>query len=427
VSCRDQASVDSLQSWMDNHGQYVKRLQVSPWPKPVSLALLACRHLQQLDLEWIKLVVMAMGPNSSNSHGSGHPVALTTLTKLHLSCCTVAGGLVGLSVLTALKELKVDGQSCFPGSLFQHYRLLTRLVLTSGDVTDLHFISCLVSLQQLKGGTDSIPNITCGLLPGGLPASLRVLELCPIVMDPVVLSGLTNMRDLRLEGSSKQAYQNDFELEGGSAVQLLDAIAAMQQLEELILFGIRCDWPTASFAAYSSLTASSNLTCLWLDDCRLPAGALERMLPPAGVLYEFAMLEYNNGPEYAIIPWHSEDVDMLLMHCPALRWVNFGLQSSDDLDRLTRLSALTKLDASFAEAEPVGSITDTATKFTRLRDLRLIIAAPGEKTALLPLTALRQLTKLEVQAWYDYTSDWGDIYLVSGRVMLTTVAGSTLR
>jgi len=438
VSFRDQASVDSLQAWLHNHGQYVKDLQVSSWLEHATLALLACQHLQELDLAQIE-VVLPMGPNSPSSHGRDHPWGLTALTNLHLLNCTVAGGLVGLSVLTALKELKVintvgRSQPCFPGSVFQHYRLLTRLELAAVSFTELHFVSCLVNLQQLIGYTNSIPNITRGLLPGGLPASLRVLELWPIVLDPVVLLGLTNLQELRLVGSS-----NDFELAGGSAVPLLDAIAAMQRLEELQLSNIRCDWPPPSSAAYSSLTASSNLTRLWLEGCRLPAAASERMFPPAGTLYEFIMFDDDNVS--IIVPWQWADVDRLVMHCPALRSVGLGLESSDDLALLTRLSALTRLDARFA-GEPIDEgvfvpgapgdiVIETAAKFTGLRQLQLSVAGPVDMSAVLPLTALQQLTQLEVQAWpsstVDDTDDWEDFELVvSGQEVLTSVAGSTL-
>jgi len=424
VTILDQTYTNSLQAWLDNHGEYVKRLQVSSWSKPATLALLVCQHLQQLQLAGIKV---AMGPNSSDSNGPRHPVGLTSLTKLHLCDCTVAGGLLGLSVLTALKELEVidtsgDSQPCFPGSLFQNYRLLTCLELAVENVTELHFISCLVNLQQLTDSSNSIPNITRGLLPGGLPPSLRVLRLQPTVLDPVVLLGLTNLQELWLVGSS-----NNFELAGGSAVQLLEAIAAMQQLEELHLWDVRCVWPPPSATAYSSLTASSNLTCLDLEDCRLPAAALERMFPPAGTLHEFAMFDSNNGS--AVLPWQSADVDRLVMHCPALRSVHLGLESSMDLARLTQLSALTNLDARFAgvpiddglfePGEAGRRIIDMAAKFTGLRDLRLSIAGPGDVATVLPLTALQQLTALEVQAWTNLTDGWEDIDLVSEAVLTT--------
>jgi len=425
VTIRDQASVGSLQSWLDNHGQYVKDLHVASWDK-YTLALLACQHLQQLRLAQIEVLVSE--PNNPNNHGRGHPRGLRALTNLYLSDCTVTGGLAGLSVLTALKELKVintlgRSQPSFPGSVFQHYQLLTCSELAVETVTDLQFISCLVNLQQLTGYTNSIPTITRGLVPGGLPASLRVVVLTPTVLDPFVLSGLTNVRKLYLSGST-----SDFELAGGSAVQLLDTIAAMQQLEELQLWNVRCIWPPPSSATYSSLTASSNLTHLQLEDCRLPVGASQRMLPPAGTLHTFAMFDSDNGS--AVLPWQSEDIDRLVMHCPDLGRVGLGLESSDDLALLTRLSALTSLEARFAgvpideglfeAGEPGYFIIDTAKKFQGLKQLQLSIAAPVDMSTVLPLTALRQLTHLEVQAWTDSIVDdadeWEDVdLLVSGQ------------
>jgi len=245
-----------------------------------------------------------------------------------------------------------------------------------------------VELQELQLST--LGHITRNTLPGGLPTSLRALQCHIDVLDPALLSTLTNMQRLEIEGDDL----NHFCLEGGAGGDaLLRAMAQLQQLEDLWLSGLECEWPPMSID-HPALTASSSLTRLHLSTSSPPAW--EHVFPPGRVLQSITI----NG-DYPVSQLQAA-VKQLVACCPKLQdlCLHCTLSPMVDMAMLGQLSALTALNANYSSVSDVGEACQVLHQFaclTRLADLNLSFSCSKtlEVSALLPLTALRQLTHLK--------------------------------
>jgi len=386
--------LDSLQLWLPNYGQHVTRFEgAGPHggDDDVVLAELPCPWLQELKLAFGMQVLL--GPSTL---GPGVLQGCPGLTSLHLSNCSVLDdGLEGISALTGLKELELrclkhDEQTPylrFPGSVLQHCSRLTYLYLCIA-ADDWQYISGLDDLQELH--LETLSHITRSTLPAGLPTSLRALQCSIDVLDPALLAPLTNMR--RLDVSRRGRHP--FRLEGGATGDaLLRAIAPLQQLEDLSLCGLKCKWPPMS-SDHPTLTASSSLTKLQLLECSLPAW--EHVFPPGRMLQSVDI----HG-DYPLTQLQAA-VKQLVACCPKLQdlKLHIGLGPTVDVAVLGQLSALTALHAGYRSISDVGGacqVLQQVGSLTRLVDLNLFFfnCEALEVSALLPLTALRQLTHLK--------------------------------
>jgi len=263
-------TVDSLELWLPKYGHHVTRFEIEGCDDDDAvLAELPCPRLQELWLSFSMPVLL--GPSTL---GPGVLQGCPGLTNLLLGNCPVLDddGLEGISVLTDLRELRLvyvnqaeqNTDLWFPGSVLQHCSRLTHLHVYI-DADGWQYISCLVDLQELH--LDTLSHITRSPLPGGLPTSLRVLKCSIDVLDPALLSTLTNLQRLEIEDYDRQRFRLEV---GAGGDALLRAIAQLQQLEDLDLSRLECDWPPMSID-HPTLTASSSLTKLKLRSCSLPA------------------------------------------------------------------------------------------------------------------------------------------------------------
>jgi len=313
---------------------------------------------------------------------------------------------IPISVLTCLKELNVAEENTdlwFPGShcqdtephgVLQHCSRLTYLKVGVPGNRWQH-ISCLVDLQELYLST--LSHITRSTLPGGLPTSLRVLRCSIDVLDPMLLSTSTNMQRLTISGQDRHRFCLE---RGAPGDALLRAIAQLQQLEDLHLSTLACNWPPMS-SDHPALTASSSLTKLRLRSCTLPSW--EHVLSPGRMLQSITI--EGSYPVSQL----AGAVKQLVVCCPKLQDLHLycRLGPTVDVTVLGQLSALTALHANYRSISDVGEacqILQQLACLTRLADLHSSFScATLEVSALVPFTALRRLTHLKCTCYSTST------------------------
>lgn len=244
---------------------------------------LPCPNLKQLDLErcYFRL--------SERFDSILHDC--TGLTHLRLERCLLAEqqpSIAALSTLTKLQHVELN--------LVEHYGLdvPSTLLLSLTKLTHLGFgldredakawlqhLSSLTDLQQLSiyqqgSRATCSPSTTPGL---SRLTALTSLRLECVTLDPALL------RDISTQLQSFHIDQVDLVTDGphahaaaapsGAAAQLLSCIAGMTRLQQLCLGPL--PYFPAEAAAYTALTASSNLQQLQLSDNGWPDGIWQAM------------------------------------------------------------------------------------------------------------------------------------------------------
>jgi hypothetical protein len=161
----------------------------------------------------------------------------------------------------------------------------------------------------------------------------------------------------------------------------------------------------APAAAYSALTASSNLRHLDIADNRLPAGAWQHVFPDGRLLPHLTSLDLSEVcDDGGLLP--VPEVTRLVSSCPALKalylWeacntVPIPAVPAELLAPLQQLSGLQTLHLSPAVWTPAAmpGLSPALCQLTGLRELRLWQNSNAEEGLLLHLTQLRHLTSLE--------------------------------
>jgi hypothetical protein len=227
---------------------------------------------------------------------------------------------------------------------------------------------------------------------------LKCLQLSASVWEADVIAGKTKLQHLHVPGSV---------LIGGAAAeaQLLSHLQHMQQLTHLDMTSAlrRMDDGKLAAAAYSALTASSNLQLLSVSGCTMPEGVWQHLFPAGGQLPHLRSLNISGvrtlppGADvfvYAPAPEGSR----LVSCCPGLTHLNMrNLHHSTGL--LIGLQGLSKLHTLCVGDDVLPADNWQALcQLTGLRELRVSCSAHAyvAEEALLQLTRLKHLTALNI-------------------------------
>jgi len=252
-----------------------------------------------------------------------HLVQLTYL-KLGQGQVQTDAALQHLSAVSALKHLDLD--------LSGWYQELTAAALTG--------LQHLQKLTALK-----LYPVTWDINLQSMPAiimltALRVLDLhSSSSVDPSVLAGLSQLQKVY------QACPIPWDAEDCAA--MLASIGRQHELRQLNIRNVHC-WSSPSAAAYSALTASSQLQHLEVLSGELPAGAWQQMFQPSRRLPDLRYLGLHGDNE---TPWQhpaqrlgAADMQAMVSCCPALETLILGPQirvlTSAPLQQLTGLRSL---------------------------------------------------------------------------------------
>jgi len=404
----EQPAVDNLTTYLQQHGRHLTRLILNGectdddsdlnWPK---LEHLPCQRLQELHLVSLDF---RWGPDEDRPSVLDNATAITRLEIQDSNFYLPA-----VSVLSDLQHLSLIDCSCqFEGrissSAFAFYRLqqltylgLSGLRLRQNLDASLCHISSITGLHTLHiKDCSELMSVTPGL---SLPPSLQHLELYYTqygVFEPSVLAAATQLTHLDLQTDEDMGGVRD-----GACV--LEVLSKLQHLDYLNFSPLECNLPPPSPAYQAWVASSSKLRVLHVGSCDLPDGALAHIFPSAPSLVVLPRLEELYV--YQIPPGAMAGV---MRCCPALQRLALGgeLPGCTHLAALSQLSALTRLEVTLEADDDSRDGASTAATIqslaglTRLQEFSATvpIGEGGRVTRrhdLLPLTALRQLTKLE--------------------------------
>jgi hypothetical protein len=317
----------------------------------------------------------------------GLPSQLVKLTSLHMAyhgqveAHNVAQDFQHIGSLTALQELHIsvpNGQRLSHELTgLQHLSMLTSLDFAAPgikfDHRRTHAWACVTALQSLT------------------------LRKCTLQTD--ALAAFTQLRALCLE-DPRWAYT--------SSVELPAAIAELQLLTELRVHNCTVTDVYAA-AALSCLTASTNLCALEVDLMKAPATCT---LFAPGTEYphlrQIRLLNRGRSPpaDSLALSVDKQQLQQLCSCCPALQILVCIMRLDRDPEALQPLLQLTALERSeiqlacpMAPAAAPAAIAAAVGVIAQLTGLRQVwLSGPPalQKSMLMPLTALRALTGLEV-------------------------------
>jgi len=421
-----------LQQWMLHHGQHITSVQLSA--SDGNLTQLPCPNLRNLKLAYMTVQLGA----SSMQPGVLH--SCTRLTKLQLISCRHTdgrNGLVALSALVSLQHLELqisnsNSAHCqMPSTVFQHLQHLTYLLLRECvapllTTHSLEHISCLVNLQELR--IDSKVLVSPSTTPGiSRLTALTTLSLERGQLDPVCLQDCTQLQELVL--TAVTIISADGAAGAAGAAALHNLVGRLQQLQSLQLFDLQYDWRVAA-AAYSILTASSQLQKLVLYVRDLPSGVWRHVFPPdrqLPALQEF-VVRFNRWTATGPPPpaaLGTDDISCLVSCCPGLRNVDVHVQPDLRLADFAKVTGLTSLAVSRLNAGAFESLGDLS-KLVSFEALSVGLAGPINPCNLLCLTALTRLESLSIDtgtAPEFEGADDVDVYLTLVRAMARPVWG----
>jgi hypothetical protein len=232
--------------------------------------------------------------------------------------------------------------------------------------------------------------ITAATLPGiKCLTALNELALYSCELEPSCLLPMaTGLTRFCLWGVALQPEEAEQESALGAS-QLLQLLARQTALRELTLDRIAGDWPQ-QLAAYSALTASSNLRQLRIQSCELQGAAWLHVFPAGCKLPQLHVFSAQGSGLFG-----SPDIGRLVSCCPAMEGLDFTPAADASLAPLQSLTALTRLD--------VGSVSPRIARsglaaLSQLQSLRFGFPQPAALQHLVPLSALTCLTYLHVWA-----------------------------
>jgi hypothetical protein len=292
------AKAESLGLYLQSHGHHLTTLAMYDCTMYVDgIKQLPCSQLRQLCLTRCQI---QLAPSQSDP-GILHNCS--GLTNLSLSYCTELAPSTSLTAVAALTSLQhIHLNRCYfsgaggvqeqmlPSLLIPHLPNLTHLNFGHGDRGHMQCLQQVSSLRNLQGlgiywDYDCGPSTTPGLSSLQTLTSIA-LSLCRL--DPAVLFGVTQLCALQLEnvGIFSEAPT------GADVGMLPSCIARMPCLQRLKLRDV--EWP-GDIAAYSALTASSNLKHLQLHGQELPSGVWQVMFL-VGKIWPFSGGEGTHDP-----------------------------------------------------------------------------------------------------------------------------------
>jgi Leucine-rich repeat (LRR) protein len=181
------------------------------------------------------------------------------------------------------------------------------------------------------------------------------------------------------------------------ASQLLQLLARLTALQEIILINVEGGWPQQQLAQYSALTASRNLQELWVSHCDFEDAVWAHVFPAGRQLPQLRVFR-GGGPA---APFDSTAMARLVSCCTALKDLELRTAAGASLTPLQSLSGLTGL--SISSVGPAAIRSDLAA-LTQLQSLDVSVSLPAAAGAgedkpswlqhLVPLAALTGLTTL---------------------------------
>mgnify|MGYP001807073973 CR=1 FL=1 len=412
-----QQQVDGVLLYLSKHGQHVDSTQMEG-PEGRTVALRALPYNVQLGSLQLSRVRVQLPPKHGLEGVLGPAARVAGLKQLRLDSCdlpyihvtdNLAAALsllpAGLEHLSIRRLVTMGGWGVpFPMGMLQQLQQLTYFELADmwlkGPDQEQQALQPLQALTRLadlrlvglkarstveREYTDKIfasmlsgtHNLTCLVLSG-------VVEL-----QPGVLAGKTKLQRLELHYCA---------VPGGAAgaSQLLSHLQQLQQLTHLRVAGTWADQaahPPA--AAYSALTASSELQDLSVCGSALPTGAWQHMFPVDRQLPHLQYLDLSEVRQPG--PIHGSpsapDFSRLVSCCPGLQTLNLLQQRCKPqlLAPLQRLTAL-QMGGDEVTAEDLQEVS----QLTGLRQLTVVSVNDFRLELLLPLTELKELTTLHV-------------------------------
>jgi hypothetical protein len=313
----------------------------------------------------------------------GLPPQLTKLTALNVCYTTsqdAAQQLQHLSSLSALQNLALEFND-----FANDFGLASMRKLQPGDLAGVSYLSQLTSLK--------LSSHSCALRTDSSYAwdhltGLERLELCHCGVKPEVLAAFTRLRSLKFFAVAVLR-------------ELLPALCKLQLLTQLD-FGLEepaidvLDETAVSTACH----VSTNLCSVYLS-C---AGSLpqRRILFSSAIVYPHLRhidLECYPGYDREDMAITAQKLQQLHDSCPAVESLAFALCHNSPTTALTpllQLSALTSVGFKRLGAGAAAAV-DVAAQLTKLRQLTLQGLPQLTDPALLQLSALTALQKLELE------------------------------
>ena len=333
----DMERVKGLLLYLHDQGKHVDSISLASQSKvpTVGLCFLPNRLQRLSSLTCERLYVQLLHCAAYPFQGVLGGAAAAALKQLRLKDCELeaAGSLAAaLAQLPDLQHLSIDHVNPYDSEIeVQMLQKLTCLELAASSlqpngeaIPALQRLRDLTALVDLRLSSDSTYSITASMLSGLQHLTrlhLRQAELPGrgwgfarhehFDLEPAALSGKTQLQHLEL----CNCYAT-----GGAAGegQLLARLGELQQLTYLSVQGSLHNPgvapSTISAAAYSALTASSQLQHLDVNSCRFPECAWEHMLPDGKQLPCLKVLYATHNPE----------LNRIVSCCPGVTSVGSG-------------------------------------------------------------------------------------------------------
>jgi hypothetical protein len=341
------------------------------------------------------------------------------LQQLQLIGCRLLDGEEGLAAALAL----------LPG--LQHLHIAVDFmtdILT--DIKHSFPMYALPALQQLthlnlgvlelKGSRTSSSNSRRNdshvLQPLQALTNLAVLRLSPgqhAALDSDMLAGAGNLTRLEISGAVKlgpgalasltQLQNLSASIHNSGVIEIGRLLSELPQLLQLTNLGCNLDVGDAGStpaAAFSALTASSELRIPHVSNCKLPTDVWQHVFPAGRQLLHLRSLNVSKVKQPQGGASLAPEGTCLVGCCPGLRSLNMmQLQySAERLAPLQNLSGLRKLKLASTQDEGFEAVC----QLTRLRELYLQVPSNLEGL-LFPLAQLKQLTRLDIRRTVGYS------------------------
>jgi len=405
---------DAVLAWLAKHGSHLTQLHASSFGRHVDQPMfryLPCSKLRDM---YVYGCTLQLAPSRDQPGVLAHATGLQHLSLHAVDFLEGPEALTALSVLTSLQHLDLMDiwNQTFPDVLLEDLVHLTHLKIGRGvAVQSLHGLGALTNLQRLilgcmwqPGGQTAalqelqelqqltwlaLPGLICQLDPSTTPglAQLTALQHLEIQgaeagLHPALLSHLTRLQHLDLYNTGPL---------GGAAgtVALLACLPRLQLTHLNLAYTLPHPAPTA--AAYSTISASTQLQHLALTCSQVPAAAWRHFLAPPKQLPLLTSLELHHSDTGGQV-----DLSQVVQCCCSLQHLDLSclslkLPSELQLAALLRLSSLTSLTIRHVDSDAAAAVLS---QLTRLVELRIWPPSSLSDSSVLLLTALRQLTVL---------------------------------
>lgn len=321
---------------------------------------------------------------------------LVQLTSLHLGgAVCVDAVLAHMTSCRHLLELRLDKCLCTAGSFTSLPQSLTLLD-----------IGYTFTVGMSAAAANLLPQVTFS--PGSTPALCQLTALQSLQVrnthrfHVAVLSGLTDLTRLAIQGS---------DLTAGEDEPRLLVLTRLTKLQELVLSSMSDTSPAATAPEdFAAITASAQLTKLELSNSLLEPDDARAVFPEGRHLNKLQHL-------HLWISWLEDAVAMssMVRCCQNLQELKiFSGGGHEDpeaaavwragLAPLTGLTRLTYLNMFALEVDIAPETWATIAALSTLRELEMEQLNTSDMDGLMQLTALRQLTglQLNMRCWHQH-------------------------